>query len=185
MSIKEIAITVAIAILFTTLVLVTIDVFYARPEYDTYCNSTLFNKPMPIMPSKECSYNITAAENECFNTGGNAIYDYDSNGCQHYKECSFCNKYYEDAVKKYSNNIFLIIAPIGVLAILFGVFYSIEFLGSGFMFAGIILMLYSTMQNFSYLNKYLKVIIILVELLLVLFIAYKKVVPEKKSRKAK
>ena len=65
---------------------------------------------------------------------------------------------------------------------MWGVYYRPEFLGSGFMFSGIILMFYGTVQNFEDLNKYFKSFVILMELLLVLFIAYKKIIPDNKKK---
>jgi len=179
MGIKETAITVAIAILFTTLVLVTIDAFYPRPQYEDYCKSTpRIAKPVQI-DQQNCTYEQTQEELTCYDKGGMAEYNYES-GCAVFEKCNFCNKELEEAQIRYSNFIFLILAPLGALAIILGVYYKIEFLGSGFMFSGIILMFYGTTQNFEDLNKFLKIIVIALELGLVLFIAYKKILPEKK-----
>lgn len=181
MSIKKIAITVAIAILFTTFILVTIDAFYERPQYEDYCkNDAIRLQKPPQLENQNCTYEQSEEELNCYDQEGMAEFDY-STGCAVFKECNFCNKELDEAYKNYSNFIFLILAPFGALAIIFGVYYKIEFLGSGFMFSGIILMFYGTTQNFEDLNKFLKIIIIALELGLVLFIAYKKIIPEKKK----
>jgi hypothetical protein len=187
MTLKENAITVAIAILFTTFVLVSIEAFYPRPTYEMFCNNTqYYSKPIPVVPSGvNCSYTQTAEEQKCWQDGGQAVQDFDKNGCSFYKSCDFCNKLFMDANKAYTNNIFLIIAPLGALAIIFGVYYAIEFLGSGFMFSGIILMFYGTVQNFDQLNKYTRMIVVFAELLLVIFIAYKKVMKKDMTAKKK
>jgi hypothetical protein len=176
MTLKENAITVAIAIIFTTFVLVGIDAFYPRPVYYDFCNNTYFSKPGPINPGVNCTYSQSPEELKCQQEGGNPQYDYNQNNCSYYKSCDYCNKYFMDASKAYSNNFFLIIAPLGALAIILGVYYPVEFLGTGFMFSGIILMFYGTVQNFDQLNKFTRVIVVFIELLLILFIAYKKVI---------
>ena len=175
MGLKEIAITAAIAVLFTTFVLVSIDAFYPRPEYGDFCQDTYPKRaPMPVI-------NCTPVEpspvtERCWQEGGMPIYDYDKEDCQVFKECSFCGKDFEEAQKSYNNIIMLIIAPLGAIAIIIGVLYGVEFIGSGFMFSGIILMFYGTIQNFEHLNRYMRVAVVFAELLLVLFIAYKKVI---------
>ncbi len=181
MTLKEAAVTVAIAILFTTFVLVTIDAFYPRPEYEDYCEF----KPSRVPLNKEsvdCDFQTTGLEDQCYQEEGTPRFDYDDQGCRVFKECDYCSKEYDNAQEKYSNNLFIILAPLGALAILWGVYYRPEFLGSGFMFSGIILMFYGTVQNFEDLNKYFKSFVILMELLLVLFIAYKKIIPDNKKK---
>jgi|SaaInlStandDraft_4_1057021.scaffolds.fasta_scaffold59540_1 hypothetical protein len=183
MTLKENAITVAIAILFTVFILVSIDAFYPRPDYNDFCSE----RPMiPKIPSnrEDCTYERSVLEEECYQEDGQPRYIYTS-GCQEYSECDYCSKEFRDAQKEYSNLIFLIIAPLGALAIIFGVYFLIEFLGTGFMFSGIMLMFYGTIQNFGELNRFTRAGVVLVELLLVLFIAYKKVIPDNKKKSKK
>jgi VIT1/CCC1 family predicted Fe2+/Mn2+ transporter len=97
------------------------------------------------------------------------------------ESCDLCNKDYEAANKEYTNVVFIITAIFGIAAIFFGVYYKTEFIGVGFMFSGIILMFIGTMQNFDSLNRFLKPVVLLVELLLVLFIAYKKILNRDKT----
>ena len=178
MTLKENAITLAIAVLFTTFVLVSVDALYPRPAYENYCNNTAFYaKPIPVAKIN-CTYSQSKEEQACWQDQGTAVNDYDEDGCPVYKSCDYCNKRFNEANKQYTNNVFLIIAPLGALAIILGVFYPVEFLGSGFMFSGVALMFYGTVQNFEQLEKITRVIVVFVELLLVLFIAYKKVIPQ-------
>lgn len=179
MGIKETAITIAIAILFTTFILVTIDAFYERPQYEDYCDSKEIAPRLPLMEKQNCTYEQLEEEMNCYEEEGRPEFDY-SSGCAVFKECNFCEKELEEAQTRYENFLFLILAPLGAIAIIFGVYYKTEFLGSGFMFSGIILMFYGTIQNFEDLNKFLKIFVIALELGLVLFIAYKKIIPEKK-----
>jgi hypothetical protein len=181
MGMKEFAITFGIAVLFTALVMVSIDSFYERPQYEDYCNSSHWTKPY-IQP-REVASNCTPdpKEDGCYRQGGTPIYEYDEAGCSFVESCDLCNKDYEAANKEYTNVVFIITAIFGIAAIFFGVYYKTEFIGVGFMFSGIILMFIGTMQNFDSLNRFLKPVVLLVELLLVLFIAYKKILNRDKT----
>ncbi|MEK6973805.1 MAG: hypothetical protein AABW41_00995, partial [Nanoarchaeota archaeon] len=99
-------------------------------------------------------------------------------------KCNYCNKYFNDATKKHGNISFVILAIMALAAILFGVFFKIEFIGSGFMYAGIFILFYATMRFFSLpdQNKYLKVIILFIELLIVLWIGYKRLYKKKQEK---
>jgi hypothetical protein len=186
MSLKEAAITIGILVLFSALVLVTIDAFYERPKYEDFC-SPYGPERFPTkaqLPDEECDVDYSK-ENECSMQGGFARYEIDESGCRYFTECDFCNKDFDEANKKYNDTMFVILAIIGAIAIIFGVYYKIEFLGTGFMFSGIFLMFFGTVQNFSQFNKFIRVIVVALELGLVIFIAYKKVIskdtkPEKK-----
>lgn len=184
MGLKEAAITLGIIVLFSAFILVSIDAFYERPQYDDFCDYS----QRPEFPGKEpinCTNTYTVEEEACVDSKGEPRYNYDNSGCQIFKECNYCNKDYQAAEAKYSNFIFLLLAPLGALAIIIGVYFGIEFIGSGFMFSGIFLMFYGTIQNFRDLNKFTRVFVVFIELLLVLFIAYKKVIPDKSKKTTK
>jgi len=185
MNVKQTAIVIAITVLFSTFVLVAIDAVYPRPEYDDYCNYRDFRSAPIKAVDIVCDYTPTELEEQCWNEKGTPEYDYDENGCNIFKECNYCSRDYDEAQKAYSNNLFYILAPFGAIAIIFGVLYSVEFIGSGFMFSGIFLMFFGTVQNFQDLNKFARVLVIFCELLLVMFIAYKKVMPDSKKTKDK
>jgi hypothetical protein len=183
MSLKENAIILGIAVLFTTFAFVGIDTFYQRPDYGEFCKSTYY-RPYPYPKEENCTHEFSIAEDDCYQKGGMPEYDYDEKGCQQFKECNFCSMQYEDAQSKYSNNVMIILAAVGAAAILFGVYFKVDFIGTGFMFSGILIMFISTIQNFNNLNKFSRMAVVFLELCLILFIAYKKVLPEKKKTKS-
>jgi len=190
MGVKQIAITVAIAVLFTTFVLVTIDAFYEMPDWNDYCGQVYerkFSEPMPVVATTpvNCTDPLEESKNDCIDNRGDVVYKYDEKGCSQFKECDYCNRDFNEAEKRYFSNFFLIIAPFGALAIILGAYYKVEFIGSGFMFSGVILMFYATVRRFEDLNKFLKILVIGLELGLVMFIAYKKVIPKEEITKSK
>ncbi len=179
---KEIAMIIGIAVLFALLVGLAIDAFYVEPQYEKFCNSSYYRygpytKPLPpdyIQP-QNCSYEYGEEYNKCINDRGNPIFDIDEKGCQFYSTCDYCSRDFDIARNKYNRNVFYIIAPIAILAIIFGVLIRLDFVGTGFMFGGILSLIYGTARYFTGLSKVGRVIIVFIELLILIWIGYKKV----------
>ncbi|MEM3374105.1 MAG: hypothetical protein QXE31_02685 [Candidatus Woesearchaeota archaeon] len=188
MALKEYAIVIAIMILFTSFIMFSIEAIYPRPDFNYYCNTTYDNSFNYEKNQENCTYDYKK-EQECFKNQGIVKYDYDEKGCRYVSECDYCQKNYNNALKNYNLVLFYILAIIGVAAIIFGIYYKIEFIGTGFMFSGIFLLFFGTTQTFNDLNRYLRPIVLFLELSLILFIAYKKIVKNslsienKKTRK--
>ncbi|MEM2131369.1 MAG: hypothetical protein QXM96_00985 [Candidatus Woesearchaeota archaeon] len=185
MALKEYAIVLAILVLFSSFVMFSIEAIYPRPDYNTFCNNTFYDTTLPYEKNQEnCTFDYKK-EQECFKNQGIAKYDFDENGCKYVSECDYCQKDFNEATKKYNLTLFYVLALIGVIAIIFGIYYKIEFIGTGFMLSGIFLLFYGTTQTFNDLNRYLRPLVLFLELALILFIAYKKIVykAEKKEKK--
>lgn len=186
MALKEYAIIFAILILFSSFIIFTIDAFYQKPLYENYCNSTQFYQEIYQNDLKQepnnCTYNYEI-EKDCYNNQGIPVFDFDENGCRYIKNCDLCQKDFNLAMKNYNKNLFFILAIIGVLSIIFGIYYKIEFIGTGFMFSGIFLLFFGTMQTFNDLDKFIRPFVLLLELSLILFIAYKKIVIKSENNK--
>ncbi len=176
MGFKEIAIIFGIAVIFSTFVLVTIEAFYERPEYQQFCNASAVI-PMGIKAAldKNCTYNSTN-ETQCYEEGGMPVFGYDENSCTIVVRCDMCQSAFTEAQKRYNNIQFYILAAVGAAAIIFGMYYTIEFIGTGFLFSGIFLLLFGTTQNFNELGRYVRPVVLLLELALLLFVAFKKIV---------
>ena len=65
--------------------------------------------------------------------------------------------------------------PVGLIVVILGLYLLIDYLGAGLMFAGLIIMFYATMRYFSDMSKILRALVILVELLVIMWIGYKKI----------
>jgi hypothetical protein len=171
---KEIAMVFGISIMFAILVFTGIYAFYDEPKYDIFCKQQPY-RSMPVKAGVDCQQVQTANDTRCWQDGGMSIYDYDSQGCNIYKSCDYCNKEYNDASAKFRRNVFFIAAPIGLLAIIVGLIWLIDFIGVGFMFGGILTLVWSTGQYFGDMSKEMRFFVILVEFIILLWIAYKKV----------
>jgi len=180
MKAKEVAMIVAISILSALFIGLLVDAIYASPEYDDYCEERFREAPKPYRESaQECTFQLPQSEQDaidaCYKEKGQPTFDYDTKGCQtSFKECDYCNKEYQEARNMYNRNLFFLIAPIALLFIIGGLYWKTEVIGTGFMFSGILLLIYATMRYFSDMSKVLRVVVIGIELLLLLFISKKK-----------
>ncbi len=137
---------------------------------------------MPIVKEGvNCSYVQTPEEQQCYRDGGFANNTYDENGCSKFYSCDFCQKDFDEKRKEHSRNLFMILAPIGILMIIFGIYYSVDFLGSGFMFGGIMILAWGTIQYFMDMPKFMRVIVLLVELIILVWIGNKKLKEKNKK----
>ncbi len=148
---KKLGIVATVAILFFALVLSGVALFYKEPRYNDFCDE-IYPRAIPV---GEVANQIEIdKEQEYFNS---------------------CNRKYEDALNKYSINLFLIVSPIAIIAILLGLFVLVDYLGLGFMFSGIVLMIYATARSFGSFSELTRFLVLLVELALVILISWKKI----------
>ena len=182
MKVKEVAMVIAVAILAALFVGLFVDAVYEQPKYEDFCGRGV-SYPKYAYPEQQtnlnCTYKLTSDEknqiDECYKNEGNPEFNYDDNYCQtNFKECNYCQKNFNAAEMKYNRNVFYIVVPIGVAAILVGLFLNFEVVGSGLMFSGILLVAYGTIRYFSDMSKIFRVVIIFIELALLIFISIKK-----------
>jgi len=172
---KEYGIIAAVTVLFMALVLVSVDTIYPGPQYDDFCNGNE-RRPMPTKLDSECSAkSVDIQAQSCYEQDLQPVFGYNESGCRVFQECSTCQKDYETANEQYSRSSFIIITILGVIAIVAGTLYSIAFIGTGFVAAGVLLVAWSTLRYFGDLSKPLRISLLFVELLVVLWVAKKKV----------
>ncbi len=182
MKVKEVAMVVALALLSAFFVGLLVDALYEEPEYDELCKPSerpYPEKASPIYPQQCPPQNSTVQEQQlilqCQDDKGMPDYYIDTQGCAtSFKECNYCQRDFNQALQIYNRNVFSIVTPLGLLAIIFGLFVSLEVIGSGAMFGGILLVAYGTMRYFSDMSKIMRVVVIGIELLLLIIISIKK-----------
>jgi hypothetical protein len=183
MNLKKIALTIGIAVLFALLIGFAIDAFYTGPEHSDYCKQDAYRYPEKIYPGDENCPKINYGDpiyEACTGEEGYVAYEIDENGCQVNPYCETCQVEYNNVNKVYSRNIFFITAIIGIVAILAGIlFVKAEGIASGFMFGGILVIIYGTIRVFGDLSKIMRVVVLFIELVLLIWIGYRKV--EKKK----
>lgn len=189
MDAKKIALIIGIAILLPLFLGLFMDAIYAEPKYNTYCNDSMYSYPVaPVkmygQNQENCTdYSTTQNYSECINKQGNPRFKYDNNSCQIFDKCDYCSINFNNAQQMYNRNLFFILAPIGLIVVLLGIYLTIDYIGAGLMFAGLITMFYATIRYFSDMSKVARALVILVELLIIIWIGYKKIDTKKSDDK--
>ncbi len=181
MDAKKLAMIIGIGILLPLFLGLFVDAVYPQPVYGSYCNTQ--TSPMYKSPASgvNCSDSYGADYSACLNDSGNPVFDYDNSNCQVYKSCDYCSKNFNNDQQVYNRNIFFILAPLGLIIVVLGIYLSVDYLGAGLMFGGLITMFYATVRYFSDMSKVIRALVILVELLIIMWIGYKKIDDNKKG----
>ncbi|MBI2543249.1 MAG: hypothetical protein HYW24_03625 [Candidatus Aenigmarchaeota archaeon] len=184
-NLRRTAVTVGVAVLFTLFVALLIDFAYEEPKYSDYCKED-FRYAKPVIEPPKCDYEYGGDYQKCVEDGGVPRFENNESGCPVFDKCNFCNKEFDQARKYYTRNVFVIAGVIGLVAIFAGTLWRIEFLAGGLMFGGILLLFYATIRYFNDADKLVRVLIILAELLIVVWIGYKRLyLDEIKKKKLK
>lgn len=169
--IRRIIVIFVIAILFTILINVSIDAFYPQPEYGDFCRDN-YPKAMPLQP-EQCA-EVTPID--C--ARGETSYRYNTRGCPTEAYCETCHENLEQAQEKYSIVVFIVSAITGLIALVVGMnlpkSFVNEWIGSGFLLGGLLTILVGTIRYFGDMGRYVRPVVILFELTLVIYLAYKK-----------
>ena len=184
MDVKRIAMIIAITALLPLFIGLFVDAIYNEPKYETYCNNTYNDYGMKAVPTTavNCTYISSPQERQCYADGGMVESNYTANGCSVFGSCNMCSKYFDTARQEYNRNIFFVLLPLGLIIVILGIYLVVDYIGAGLMFAGLIVMFYATIRYFSDMSKILRAVIILVELLLIMWIGYKKIREEVANR---
>ncbi len=185
MDAKRIAMVIAITALLPLFLGLFVDAIYQEPKYDAYCNMTIYPVYKEPTPYVNCTTHFSQEYQNCMNSKGNPVFDYDENNCQAFKQCDYCNLNYDTARQNYNRNTFLILAPIGLALIIIGLYLAIEYIGVGLMLGSLITLFYATIRYFSDMSKLMRALIVLAELLIIIWIGYKKIEGGKKTENAK
>ena len=179
MDIKNIALTVGIAILTTLFIVFLIDALYEMPKYENFCNDTFY----PLQPIKAEPLNCTPLDIEqmsqqCYRNEGEVRFKYDANGCQEEAYCDYCVKEFNEVNSGYNRNIFYISALIALIIIVMGLYLpkKLDSISSGLIFAGVLILTQGTFRVFLDLDKFPRVLILGIELAILIWIGYKRII---------
>lgn len=180
--IKKLGIISVIAILFGIFIFSLINAFYVQPDYSDFCREDI--RPVKIgleREAVECS-NAPYSDSEadaCYEQKGDYMPIYE-NGCIERYECSSCRNEFDDARQKYEFFVFLMSSIFGLVAVVLSIYFSDEkenlkeWILAGFLIGGLFVIFIGTGRYFSDLHRILRPIIILIEILLVILVAYRK-----------
>lgn len=192
---RRVAIIFVIAILYAIFVNALIAAFYPEPRYEDFCKQKFYpEKRIAPVERKDCpAYKEPTQEelDKCANEKGYPEYRYDAFGCPiEYKGCNFCKRDFDNANQKYNFYFFIFSSILAVAAIGIGLVLPNhnslnQWIATGFILGGLITLFFGTFRYYQYLGRYVKPIVILIELLIVIFLAYKKLKDVKEAKQLK
>ncbi len=190
--VRKIIIIFVIGILFSVLVFSVIEAVYPEPEYEDFCKDRRYMEyePVKIAPT-DCGELYVPAEEkkECLDKDGYIDYELNSVGCPISYSCNTCQKEYDDAREGFYKVVFYVSALLALVAIFIAMYLPAgknqlnEWIGTGFMLGGTFALFFGTMQSFSYLDRIVRPIVIFLELVLVIYVTYKKIGNLKEDKK--
>jgi len=181
---RKIAIIFVVGILFSIFVWALAEAIHPSPRYEDFCTG---NERFAVPLSKVDREGVdcpdftgpTIAEQDtCEEQHGNINYRYDESSCAVSWNCQTCNYQYQEAQKQFNLSFFIISSILGLIAIGIGLYLPGDkishWVASGFMLGGIISLFIGTARYFGDLGRYTRPVIILLELIIVIYIFYKK-----------
>jgi len=189
---KKTVLTIGIAVLLAIFIFYAIDLFYPEPKYEDFCgkyggyyspiSAPVYNykEGVGCVPEVNCTpiANINNITRNCTDAGGYIEFNYNDSGCaDSVLRCNKCSVDYENARKEHSLGAFYITAPIGVAIVILGMYLplTIEAIAAGIMFGGFFTLIQTTFWAFNDLDRWAKVIVLAVELVLIIWVGFKKV----------
>ena len=174
---KKYGFLLANAIVLVVFVNVGVYTFYKPPKYEDFCLGGILEKPYAasIREVKDCKYIEPEEElkNECKDKGDISP-EYDKEGCIKNYYCETCNKEFRDETSVYNRNVFIILSIAGLASIVISLLLNNYAVVNGLMFGGIINIFVGIVRYWSDMDEYLRFIISGVILIILIFIAYKR-----------
>ncbi|HLC96889.1 MAG TPA: hypothetical protein VJH97_06225 [Candidatus Nanoarchaeia archaeon] len=191
--IRKIVIIFVVAILFAVLVFAVIDAVYPSPRWENYCvQEKPRAEPLGKVPMNCTTMSVSDADYEsCTDQHGYITYAYDAYGCATSYYCETCQYELDQASQRHNLYVFYISALLSLVAIFVGLYLPSkgntlnEWVGTGFMLGGTFSLFFGTIQSFTSLGRFAKPVVILFELLLIIFMSYKKIGNLREDKKKK
>ena len=189
--IKETILGFSIAIIFVFFVVFGIKAFYKEPKYENFCARGVIidiiypdghygDYPYPAR-FKETSENVCAKafteydkfRKTCADKKADVLFEYDVNGCQVAKECTFCQQNYNKARNIYFRNVFIISGIVGIVVIIIGAVLHLTSVSAGLFGGGVLTIIYGTTNYWSELADWARFIILGIALAVLIYLGYK------------
>lgn len=182
---RRIVIIFVIAVLFSLFVNLTIEAIYPEPDRDDFCEP---EKEKPHIPYPEASRNITCPQLDvtdeiietCEIEKGYIDYVKDKNNCPIEAYCETCQRDLDESREEYNLIVFIVSTILGFIAIVAGLNLPVkknlvnDWVGSGFLLGGLLTIFIGTARFFGDMGRTIRPIVILLELILVIYLTYKK-----------
>lgn len=173
--VKQTILAIAIAIVLALFVGFSIYAVDPGPSYNDYCKNIM---TPPTMTNESCDaaggvWNAYPSPQKCAPTATECPQGF----CDMYAKCQ---KTFEDVNKGYTRNIFIAATILGLIAIILGgLILKVESVSSGMMGGGVLSMIYGIIRFWTNASNYLRVIILGLALVVLIWMGYKKLNPNK------
>lgn len=157
MTIKKILLILGITLIFTVFFGYAAEVVFEQPKYPCEPPRELY-KPYGENQARE----VDAYYNS--------------------EEYKTCQDNYNQLIEKVNFKSFIALSIIAIIAIFTGLILTSEAISSGILGGGILLLVYSVMRHWGILNKYFRLTILGVALIVLLYYGYKKIDKAQKKR---
>jgi uncharacterized membrane protein len=161
---RKILVALAIAVLFAIFVNTSIEAISPSPQYDDFCNESMTGKN-PYRYAEPTTSPLTEEEKLTIDT-----YEQKNRECQ---------DAWQAAQEKHQFVVFLVSAIAGLIAIIAGLYISVSTpvgmsIASGFILDGLFALFFGTISGWGSIAKTVRPFVMLVELIIVIFVAYKQ-----------
>ncbi len=179
--VKKYGVIIIIAILLALFAFSIVDVIEEKPKYEDFCGSNEMLPRRVAADINNCPSFKEPTKDEitiCNEKKGGITYNYDANGCPIGYECDTCMVGFNDASKQHRLLGFIVTSVFGVIAILIGLYSKskedvVEWIFSGVLIGGILSVIFGTISYFMDMGRFVKPIVLIVELGLIILIALK------------
>jgi len=164
--IKAVILSIIIAMVLSAFIIYLIQAIKPAPKYEDYCDVQI--KSTEIVDRDFCETEggkWTPQNIECIRTPCPQGY------CDFYYECQ---KQFEKVNQEYRLVVFIVAVIAGLLAVALGIILALPSVSSGLMIGGVFLTFYGTVVYWTYLSRWLKVIILGIALTVLIWLGYKK-----------
>ncbi|MEK6914668.1 MAG: hypothetical protein AABW83_03385 [Nanoarchaeota archaeon] len=162
-NIKAFILSIVIAIVLSSFVIYLVESFHPNPKWEDYCGEIRYPK---TVSDKGVPENIT--QEICEKNEGakwmNGYCDYEYT----------CRQNHENASEKHRFIVFLVVVPVGLVAVSLGIFLALPSVSSGLMLGGVFLTIYGTSNYWDKFSNWIKVLILGVVLVVLIWLGYKK-----------
>ncbi len=171
-SVRFVLLMLVITVLFSAFSYSLVGVFFEEPSYDDFCS---FSAPKPFI-GVNCSSEPVPDYSSCEGVLRPVVGD---DGCVESFVCDDCSLRFESALVSYRQGLFLLLSFIGFLAVLVSLYFPSrskveEWVINGFLAGGLINLFLATVAYYPSAGRFFKPVILLFELLVIIFVAFKK-----------
>jgi hypothetical protein len=180
MDIRKYGVVIAVAILSAILVYSIADAVAPQVDYDRCYPPAPYSPDATRAQQTGCMDALpdAAAETACRDAGNAYEARYGVDGCVREYVCSDCYRLQQEAQEQRTAVIFYVAVGLGLLLVVIGFLLPLgsvhEWVGLGLIIGGVVSMFIGTVQYWSDLTRWMRPVVIAIELVILLVIVYKR-----------